>query len=98
VVFGLAVARLPPVGYANEASFYAYAYPAPEGFKDYPIQPQAAFYSPDMQEFMLPYEAVRQADDPEAEVMAFRQSTYEAAANLAHWDRATLDYQPVVKG
>jgi Family of unknown function (DUF5996) len=84
--------------YANEALFYAYAYPAPGGFKDYPIQPPAAFYRPEMQEFMLPYEAVRQADDSEAMVMAFLQSTYEAAANLGHWDRATLDYQPVVKG
>jgi hypothetical protein len=81
-----------------EALFYAYAYPAPEGFKDYPIQPQDAFYSPDMQEFMLSYEAVRQADDPDARVMAFLQSTYEAAANLGHWDRDTLDYKPVVKG
>lgn len=81
-----------------EPLFYAYAYPAPEGFKDYPIQPQDAFYSPDMQEFILPYKAVRRADDPDARVLEFLQSTYEAAANLGHWDRATLDYTPVVKG
>jgi Family of unknown function (DUF5996) len=85
-------------GGSVEALFYAYAYPAPEGFKDYPIQPQEAFYSSDMQEFMLPYEAVRQADDPDARVLEFLQSTYEAAANLGNWDRATLDYKPVVKG
>lgn len=78
--------------------FYAYAYPAPEGFKDYPIQSQEAFYSSDMQEFVLPYEAVRQADDPDARVLEFLQSTYEAAANLGNWDRAALEYSPVVKG
>ena len=55
------------------------------------------FNSSDMQEFVLPYEAVRQADDPDAIVLAFLQSTYEAAANLGQWDRATLEYSPVVK-
>jgi Family of unknown function (DUF5996) len=83
---------------AVEALFYAYAYPTPEGFKDYPVQPQEAFYSPEMQEFVLPYDAVRQANDSDAMVLAFLQSTYEAAANLAHWDRAALEYNPVVKG
>ena len=81
-----------------EALFYAYAYPAPEGFKDYPIQPQEAFYSTDMQEFILPYEAVQQADNPDAKVLAFLQSTYEVTANLGHWDRTALEYNPVVKG
>lgn len=85
-------------GGAIEALFYAYAYPAPEGFKEYPIQPSTGFYSTDMQEFILPYEAVRQVDDPDAAVLAFLQSTYEAAANLGHWDRAALEYQPVAKG
>lgn len=80
-----------------EALFYAYAYPAPEGFKDYPVQPQTAFFSPEMQEFILPYDAVRQADDPDAAVLEFMQSTYEAAANLGHWDRATLEYSPIIK-
>ena len=84
-------------GGSVEASFYAYAYPVPEGFKDYPIQPPAAFYSLDMQEFILPYETVRQADDPDERVLEFLQSTYEAAANLGHWDRAALEYSPVVK-
>lgn len=81
-----------------EPLFYAYAYPAPEGFKDYPVQPQTAFYSSEMQEFILPYDAVQQADDPDAAVLAFMQSTYEAAANLGHWDRAMLEYSPIVKG
>ncbi|MGJ5634729.1 DUF5996 family protein [Nostoc sp. CALU 1950] len=75
----------------------AYAYPEPEGFKDYPIGPQEASYSSDMREFILPYEVVRQANDPDAMVLTFLQSTYEAAANLAQWDRAALDYAPVLK-
>ncbi|WP_442949321.1 DUF5996 family protein [Nostoc sp.] len=85
-------------GRSVEALFYAYAYPAPEGFKDYPIQPPAAFYSAEMQEFILPYEVLRQMDDPDARVLEFLQSTYEAAANLGHWDCAALEYKPVVKG
>ena len=85
-------------GASVEALFYAYAYPAPEGFKDYPIQPPAAFYSAEMQEFILPYEALRQMDDPDARVLEFLQSTYEAAANLGYWDCAALEYKPVVKG
>lgn len=83
---------------AIEALFYAYAYPPPTGFKDYPVQPQDAFYSSEMQEFILPYNAVRRASDPDALVLAFLQSTYEAAADLGHWDRAALEYSPVVKG
>ncbi|MBD1845614.1 hypothetical protein H6F89_19810 [Cyanobacteria bacterium FACHB-63] len=82
---------------AIEALFYAYAYPSPEGFKDYLVQPQEAFFSPEMQEFVLPYEAVRQASAPDAMVLAFLQTTYEAAANLGHWDRAALEYSPVVR-
>ncbi|MCC5660996.1 DUF5996 family protein [Nostoc sp. XA010] len=80
-----------------EALFYAYAYPEPEGFKDYLIQPQSAFYSLDMKEFILPYETVRQANDPDAMALVFLQSTYEAAANAAQWDRTALEYNPVVK-
>lgn len=80
-----------------EALFYAYAYPPPEGFKNYPIQPQEAFYSADMQEFILPYEAVRQADNPDVKVLEFLQSTYEAAASLGDWDCDALEYKPVFK-
>lgn len=79
-----------------EALFYAYAYPEPEGFKDYSIQPHSAFYSLDMKEFILPYETVRQANDPDAMALVFLQSTYEAVANLAQWDRTALEYNPVV--
>ncbi|NJO42594.1 MAG: hypothetical protein HC769_08795 [Cyanobacteria bacterium CRU_2_1] len=78
-------------GSVVEPIFYAYAYPAPEGFQDYPVQPREAFYSSEMQEFILPYEAVRQANDPEAALLAFFQSTYEAAANLGQWERAELE-------
>ena len=81
----------PGGGSVEEPVFYAYAYPAPEGFQDYRIEPKEAFYSLQMQEFILPYEAVRQADDPDALLLAFLQSTYEAAANLGHWERAALE-------
>lgn len=81
----------PGGGSVGEPIFYAYVYPVPEGFRDYPIQPREAFYSSEMQEFILPYEAVRQADDPDAMILAFFQSTYEAAANLGDWDRAALE-------
>ena len=74
-----------------EGSFYAYAYPQPDGFADWPVEPDAAFYEGAMGEFLLPYEAVRNADDPDAELLAFFQSTYEAAAELGAWDRATLE-------
>jgi len=81
----------PGGGTVVEPVFYAYAYPVPEGFKDYPIQPKEAFYSSQMQEFILPYEAVRQADAPDEMLLAFLQSTYETAANLGKWDRAALE-------
>jgi hypothetical protein len=87
----------PGGGSVVEPVFYAYAYPAPEGFRDYPIQPREAFYSLEMQEFILPYEAVRQADDPDAVLLAFFQSTYEAAADLGHWNRAALERDTVLQ-
>jgi hypothetical protein len=78
-------------GGSSEGSFYAYAYPAPTGFADWPVAPAAAFYDSSLGEFLLPYEAVRQADDPDATLLDFLQSTYEAAAVLASWDRAALE-------
>ena len=71
--------------------YYAYAYPAPDGFKDYKIKPKGAFYSNDLGEFLLPYDEVRNAKDPDAALLGFLQSTYEAAADLAKWDRAALE-------
>jgi hypothetical protein len=79
-------------GAVTEPIFYSYAYPEPKGFKDYPIQPKEAFYSSQMGEFILPYEAVRRSDDPDAVILAFLQSTYDASANLGNWDRAALEY------
>jgi hypothetical protein len=77
-------------GGSEEGSFYAYAYPAPAGFAGWPPAPGAR-YDPGLGEFLLPYAAVRVAEDPDAMVLAFFQSTYEAAAELASWDRAALE-------
>lgn len=71
--------------------FYAYAYPEPEGFKTYRMRPEAAFYSEEMGEFFLPYDSVRQAEDPDRTLLAFLESSYEAAAELAGWDREALE-------
>ncbi|MCU1429281.1 MAG: hypothetical protein JWL83_3281 [Actinomycetia bacterium] len=78
-------------GGSEEGSFYAYAYPEPEGFAEWPVVPDAAFYDHDLREFILPYRAVRTADDPDATLLAFLQSSYEAAAERAHWDRPALE-------
>ncbi len=77
-----------PVEYA---AFYSYAYPAPEGFASATVRPELAFFSEELGEFILPYDAVRTASDPEGALMEFLQSTYEAAADLGHWDRAALE-------
>ncbi len=71
--------------------FYAYAYPAPQGFAEAPVRPEAAFYSRDFGEFILPYDAVREAAAPDMLLLDFLQSTYEAAADLGHWDRPRLE-------
>jgi Family of unknown function (DUF5996) len=71
--------------------FYSYAYAEPAGFKAAPVRPETASYAAEMGEFILPYDAVRQAAAPDEALLDFLQSTYEAAANLAHWDRATLE-------
>ncbi len=71
--------------------FYSYAYAEPAGFKDAPVRPEAASYSPEFGEFILPYDAVRQAPAPDEALLDFLQSTYEAAANSAQWDRAALE-------
>ena len=80
-----------PGGPVAEPSFYSYIYPAPEGFDAATIAPDAAYWSGDLGEWLLPYDAVRTAADPEAALLAFLESTYEAAANLAGWDRAALE-------
>ena len=78
----------PPIDYA---AFYSYAYPEPPGYVDAPVAPSAAFYSQDLREFLLPYDAVRSAASPEAALLDFLRSTYEAAANLGQWDRKALE-------
>ncbi|TDH27952.1 hypothetical protein EXU57_05665 [Segetibacter sp. 3557_3] len=74
-----------------EAAFYAYCYPTPADYQHQPVQPEQAFYSPEMGEFFLTYEAVRSANNPEEVLLSFCQSTYEAAAKTGHWDRDSLD-------
>jgi hypothetical protein len=74
-----------------EAAFYSYAYPEPPGFAQAAVRPAAARYLPSLGEFVLPYAAVRAAPDPRAEVLAFLESTYAAAADLGRWDRAALE-------
>lgn len=78
-------------GVIEEPAFYSYAYPAPEGFAQARVKPEAAYFHETLGEFILPYEAVRTASDPEATLMDFLQSTYEAAADLGKWDRANLE-------
>jgi hypothetical protein len=77
-----------PIPYA---AFYSYAYPMPEGFANARVTPADAFFSAELGEFVLPYEVVRTSPDPRATLMDFLQSTYAAAADLAHWDRTTLE-------
>ncbi|HJR60372.1 MAG TPA: DUF5996 family protein [Vicinamibacterales bacterium] len=72
-------------------AFYSYAYPEPAGFADAAIKPAEAFYSTDLREFVLPYDVVRQSASPDDTLLAFLQTTYEAAADLAKWDRALLE-------
>jgi hypothetical protein len=83
----------PGGGPVNEAAFYAYAYPEPQGFKDYSIQPQEAFYHKETGEFLLPYDVVRNATSPDDVLLSFLQTTYEAAATCAKWDRQSLERQ-----
>lgn len=81
----------PGNGGFGKAAFYSYAYPAPPDFAAAPLRPQAAVFDTNMQEFILDYEDVRTSADPDAMLLDFFQSTYEAAANLANWDRAALE-------
>jgi hypothetical protein len=78
-------------GGSAEGSFYAYAYPTVDGFGDWPVAPPSAFFDGNLGEFLLPYTAVRTASDPDGTLLTFLQTTYEAAAELAGWDRAALE-------
>ncbi|MGH8999262.1 MAG: DUF5996 family protein [Acidimicrobiia bacterium] len=80
----------------EEGTFYSYAYPEPAGFRDWPVE--GAVYDETLGEFVLPYEVVRMAQDPDATLMSFLQATYEAAAENARWDRAALESGPLTRG
>ncbi len=84
----------PGGGGFDEAAFYSYAYPAPAGFGEGRVRPDSAIFHKGLGEFVLPYEAVRTARDPDAELLAFLASTYDLAADLGRWDRAALECAP----
>ena len=81
----------PGGGGIDYAAFYSYAYPEADGFRSATVKPKAAVYDATLGEFLLPYDAVRGAKDPERELLAFLETTYTAAADAAGWDRSTLD-------
>jgi hypothetical protein len=81
----------PGGGEISSPMFYSYAAPEPPGFKESPLRPAKAFYSNQLNEFLLSYDEVRAAADPRSVLLDFCQSTYEAAANLGKWDRASLE-------
>lgn len=83
----------PGSGPLLQPAFYAYAAPEPAGLKEAKVRPEAAYYHRELGEFILPYDAVRQAEAPDAMIHAFIRSTYEHAADLAHWDRGALERQ-----
>ena len=81
----------PGGGDIQGAAFYAYAAPEPPGFAEQPVEPEAAFYHPQLHEFLLMYDDVRCAASPRQVLLRFMQSTYEAGAKLARWDRKELE-------
>ena len=90
----------PGSGAIDYPAFYCYAYPEPAGFRATKVRPDAAFFSEALGEFILPYDAVRTAVQPEQALLDFLQSTYEAAANSAKWDRdrAGMRARPAGRG
>jgi hypothetical protein len=74
-----------------QAIFYSYAYPEPKGFSEAKVKPEAASYNPQVKEFILPYDVVRAAESPDEMLLAFAQSTYDAASTLGNWDRAAFE-------
>src|SRR6266481_9512326 len=79
------------------AAFFSYAYPEPAGFRDRPVPP-GAYFDTNLGEFILPYDALRAAGDPDALLLKFLSRTYEAAAETAGWDRAALECEMGVPG
>ncbi|WP_213773170.1 DUF5996 family protein [Bradyrhizobium sp. dw_78] len=84
----------PGSGAIDYPAFYSYGYPEPPGYRTAKVRPDAAFFSEALGEFILPYDAVRTADDPDKALLEFLQSTYEAAAIAGKWDRDTLECSP----
>jgi hypothetical protein len=84
----------PGGGAVPYAALYSYAYPEPEGFATARITPDAAFYHSELREFILPYDDVRTAVSPDDTLLGFLQDTYDAAADLGAWDRATVEWSP----
>ncbi|MGW4572281.1 DUF5996 family protein [Streptomyces tendae] len=82
-------------GGGDEGAFYSYAYPEPDGFATHPVRPDGAYYSTENGQFLLPYEAVRTARDPDHALTEFLYTTYEAAAEHGDWDRAALENDPL---
>ena len=72
-------------GGRDEGLFYSYAYPEPDGFRDFELRTPGAAFDPDLGELVLPYRTVRESDDPDATLLGFLRETYEAAAELAAW-------------
>ena len=81
----------PGSGAILEPAFYAYAVPEPAGLKEAAVEPAAAYYHKELGEFILPYDAVRTSGDPQRAIREFIDSTYDRAATLARWDRASLE-------
>ena len=81
----------PGSGAIDYPAFYSYAYPEPASFRTMQVRPDAAFFSEALGEFILPYDAVRTAPHPDQALLDFLQSTYDAAANAAKWDRDALE-------
>jgi hypothetical protein len=81
----------PGGGAYAEPAYYSYAYPEPPGCRDRAVRPDGALYLPSMGEYILPYDCIRTSADPDADLLAFLQSTYDAAADAGHWDRAGLE-------
>ncbi len=81
----------PGGGNVQSAAFYSYAAPEPQGFKNEIVRPDTAFYDPQLGEFLLMYDDVRNAESPTASLLEFCQSTYAAAATLGNWDRSALE-------
>ena len=86
----------PGSGNIQYPAFYSYTAPEPQGLPQAKVRPAAAFYNPETAGFVLPYDDVRLADSPDDALMEFLQSTYEAGANLANWDRASLERAPQI--